>query len=146
VHTVATPWHTGGVDIDISRFALATQVSGGRYGSIWKAHDPANGRDVALKQLTLARPEQYPRIVAEAESAGRLRHPNIVNTYPPATDERTIWLVEEWVDGTSLAVLRPPQAQLTVPQRLGVLRGALEGLAYAHRNGIVHGSVSPRPS
>ncbi len=103
-----------------------------------------NGRDVALKQLALARPEQYPRIVAEAESAGRLRHPNIVDTYPPATDERSIWLVEEWVDGASLAVLRPPQAQLTVPQRLGVLRGALEGLAYAHRNGIVHGSVSPR--
>ena len=48
------------------------------------------------------------------------------------------------MDGTSLAVLRPPQAQLTVPQRLGVLRGVLEGLAYAHRNGIVHGSVSPR--
>ena len=41
-------------------------------------------------------------------------------------------------------MLRPPQAELTVPQRLGVLRGALEGLAYAHRNGIVHGSVSPR--
>ena len=144
MHAVATPWHTGGVDMDISRFALVNQVSGGRYGAIWKAHDPDLGRDVAIKQLALAGPEQYPRIIAEAESAGRLRHPNIVETYPPATDERTIWLVEQWVDGASLAVLTPPHAQLTVPQRLGVLRGALEGLAYAHRNGVVHGSVSPR--
>jgi serine/threonine protein kinase len=116
VHAVATPWHTGGVDMDIGRFALVNQVSGGRYGAIWKAHDPDHGRDVALKQLALAGPQQHPGIIAEADAAEHLRHPNIVETYPPATDERTIWLVEEWIEGASLAVLSPPHAQLSVPQ------------------------------
>ena len=130
--------------MEIAHFDLVSQISGGRYGAIWRAHDPRSGRDVALKQLALAADEAWGRIAEVARAAGRVQHRNIAASYEPIVDEDQIWLVEEWVDGASLAALAPPRAQLTIKQALGVLHGALEGLAAAHGSRIVHGSVSPR--
>ena len=130
--------------MNFDRYVLIGQLGDGRYGTIWKAQDPEQRRAVVLKQLALAGPDQRQRIVAEARSAGRLDHPNIARTYEPAEDGSGIWLVEEWIEGASLARLIPPQVELTLQQSLGVLHGALEGLAHAHRNGVVHGSVAPR--
>ncbi len=130
--------------MDIGQFDLLDQRSGGRYGAIWKAADPLSGREVALKQLALAAPEQYGQIFAEVERARSLRHDNVVDTAEPAINASGIWLVEEWVTGASLAQLLPPAAQLSLRQRLGVLHGALQGLAYVHHHGSLHGSFSPR--
>ena len=130
--------------MDLSRFILVSQLGDGRYGAVWKAQDPERRQDVALKQLALAGPEQRQQILADTRTAGRLDHPNIAKTFEPAEDANGIWLVEEWIEGASLARLSPPQVELTVQQSLGVLHGALEGLAHAHRHGVVHGSVSPR--
>ena len=129
--------------MEIGNYTLINQLSGGRYGAIWKAQDPRLGRDVALKQLALATPDRREAIINEAQHAGRLQHDNIVKTEPPVTDDNGIWLVEEWVAGASLATLLAT-TQLSLRQRLGVVRGALVGLAYAHRHDVVHGSFSPR--
>ena len=129
--------------MEIGNYTLLNQLSGGRYGAIWKAQDQRLGRDVALKQLALATPDQRDRIVLEAQHAGRLKHANIVPTESPVTDDNGIWLVEEWVAGASLATLLAA-TRLSLRQRLGVVRGALVGLAYAHRHDVVHGSFSPR--
>jgi eukaryotic-like serine/threonine-protein kinase len=130
--------------MDFSRYTLVSQLSGGRYGAIWRAHDPQLARDVALKQLALADPDRRPTIMAAARAATALQHLNVARTYEPVEDEDTIWLVEEWIDGASLAALSSPGVQLAVQQGLGVVHGALEGLADAHRHGVVHGTVSPR--
>jgi serine/threonine protein kinase len=129
--------------MDFSRYTLVSQLSGGRYGAIWRAHDPQLARDVALKQLALADPDRRPTIMAAARAATALQHLNVARTYEPVEDEDTIWLVEEWIDGASLAALSSPGVQLAVQQGLGVVHGALEGLADAHRHGVVHGTVSP---
>jgi serine/threonine-protein kinase len=129
--------------MEIGNYTLINQLSGGRYGAIWKARDQRLDRDVALKQLALATPDRREGIISEVQHAGRLKHENIVNTEPPVTDDNGIWLVEEWVAGASLATLLAT-TQLSLRQRLGVVRGALVGLAYAHKHDVVHGSFSPR--
>jgi hypothetical protein len=130
--------------MEIGRFILLNQLSSGPSGAVWKAHDPQLGRDIVMRQLALAGPDQQPRIVAEADAAARLSHPAIARSYGSILEGGSIWLVEEWVDGASLAMLVPPYAQLSTEQNLGVLHRVLEGLAEAHRQGLVHGSVSPR--
>jgi eukaryotic-like serine/threonine-protein kinase len=130
--------------MEIAHFDLVSQISGGRYGAIWRAHDPRSGRDVALKQLALVAAETWDRIAEVARAAGNVQHRNVAASYEPIVDDNQIWLVEEWVDGASLAALAPPRAELTIKQALGVLHGALEGLAAIHHNRIVHGSMSPR--
>ena len=129
--------------MEIGNYTLLNQFSGGRYGAIWKAHDPRLDRDVALKQLVLASPGQRRLIVIEAERAAHLHHQNLVRTEQPVNDDTGIWLVEEWIAGASLAALLAT-TQLSLRQRLGVVHGALEGLAHAHRHEVVHGSFSPR--
>ena len=130
--------------MEIAHFDLVSQMPGGRYGAIWRAHDPRSGRDVALKQLALATAEARVRIAEVARAAGQIEHRNIAASYEPVIAQDQIWLVEEWVEGASLAALAPPRAQLTIQQALGVLHGALEGLAAAHRSRIAHGSLSPQ--
>jgi hypothetical protein len=53
------------------------------------------------------------------------------------------WLVEEWITGASFETLLSAGAGLTRGQALGVLHRTLEGLAEAHRYGLVDGTVSP---
>ena len=90
--------------MDIGNYTLLNQLSGGRYGAIWKAHDPTP-RPRRRAQATGPGDTGSARRGSslEAQHAGRLRHPNIVETEPPVTDDNGIWLVEEWVAGASLA-------------------------------------------
>jgi Protein kinase domain len=130
--------------MDIGHYTLIKQVPGGRYGALWKAHDADVGRDVVLKQLASVADDRRPRIRAQAEAASRLQHKNLARTYAPIEDDTSVWLVEEWIDGSSLAAITAAHAELTPRQALGVLHETLEGLAHAHHNGLVHGNVAPR--
>ena len=82
------------------------------------------------------------RLRAEAEVLSGLSHPNIVHVYDYVEEPHRAWLAEEWVDGTSLQAILDVHDRLTPEQSLGVVRGALTGLAYAHERGVVHRDVS----
>ena len=60
-----------------------------------------------------------------------------------ATESGRAYLVQEWVDGGPLSGVLLRHGRLTPAQSLGVLRGALTGLAHAHARGLVHGDISP---
>ena len=128
----------------IGRYTLVRQLPGGRHGAVWKAHDPDLGHDVALKQLASVARDVVPRLRSEVDRLAQLRHENLARTYPPVIDDADTWLAESWVDGTSLATVLRGTNGLTRPQTLGVLHGALTGLAAAHRSGVVHGDLAPR--
>ncbi|WP_346125324.1 protein kinase domain-containing protein [Micromonospora coerulea] len=66
------------------RYRLLDRLGAGGMSVIWRAHDEVLGRDVAVKLLSpelAADPQLLHRIRAEARSAARLRHPNIVEVY-----------------------------------------------------------------
>lgn len=128
--------------MDIGRYSLAQQLSGGRYGARWRATAVDEG-EVVLKELALADGAGRDAVVQSAAAAARLSNPHLARVYEPVVDEDRVWLVEEWVPGASLAAVTEEHT-LSPRQALGVARGALEGLAEAHRQGVIHGSLSPK--
>ncbi|MGY0003978.1 protein kinase domain-containing protein [Micromonospora sp. I033] len=132
------------------RYRLLDRLGAGGMSVIWRAHDEVLGRDVAVKLLSpelAADPQLLHRIRAEARSAARLRHPNVVEVYdygevadgdgPPVP-----YVVMEVVEGRSLAQLLTGGP---LPWRVAVLICAqvAAALAAAHRRGTVHRDVKP---
>jgi tRNA A-37 threonylcarbamoyl transferase component Bud32 len=128
--------------MEIGHYTLLGQLPGGRYGAIWHARDEQLGREVALKQLALATSDRRPAIMRLTAALTKVQHPNLAGTGEPVENADGLWLVEEWITGASFDTVLA-SAGLTRSQALGVLHRTLEGLAEAHRHGLVHGTVSP---
>src|SRR5690242_21823231 len=100
-------------------------------------------RDVALKELSsfhAADPAFAERFVRESRVAGSMSHPNIVTVYEFLSEGGTPYIAMEYVERGSL---RPFVGQTTLAQTIGVMEGALAGLAQAERRGIVHRDIKP---
>lgn len=118
-------------------------------GEVYLAEDPQIERTVALKTVRLAagRPaeveERKQRLLREAKAAGRLLHSHIVTLFDAGEEGEVVFLAFEYVAGSDLeARLREGRA-LTLEAALEIGRQAAEGLAYAHRQGVVHRDVKP---
>lgn len=119
------------------------RLGSGATGIVWLARQRDLGREVAIKELApalLGEPGARERLREEARLLARLDHPNCVKVYAYLEDEDSSAIVMEYVPGVALRTLATP---LTVEQSLGVLEGALAGLAAAHADGLVHGDVKP---
>ncbi|MEO6912742.1 MAG: PASTA domain-containing protein, partial [Candidatus Baltobacteraceae bacterium] len=77
------------------------------------------------------------------ESAARLSHPNIVNTYDVGREGETYYIVMELVDGPSLAEIIAADGKLPEPVAIDYAAQICSGLAYAHRQGLLHRDVKP---
>ena len=125
-------------------FDLVRQLPGGRHGAIWQATVSSSGRSVALKQLFGVENAAAELVRHQAEQLRQLSDPRLVGTHDPVADADGLWLVEDWIEGTSLAAISAGSIGLTAAQTMGVVHGVLLGLSKAHRAGIVHGELSPR--
>lgn len=103
-------------------------------------------RRVAIKVLR----EQYAadeefvrRFYQEAESAAKLSHPNIVNTYDVGRQDDKYFIVMELVDGPSLAEIIAADGRLPEPVAIDYGVQIASGLAYAHRQGLLHRDIKP---
>jgi hypothetical protein len=128
-------------------YAIEELVAEGATVTVWRARHTELGRLVAIKALSprlRADPEAVAALRREARQLTELDDPHIVSVYDFVDDDpEQPYLVTEWVDGQTLLELLARVGQLRPEQSLGVLRGALQGLAYAHRRGLVHGDISP---
>jgi tRNA A-37 threonylcarbamoyl transferase component Bud32 len=127
----------------VGGYELLGRVATGRSSTVWKARDPVRGRDLAVKQVPLHAGEAVTRLRAMARVLIGVVHPNIVEVVDFTEERHHAWLFEDWVDGVSLATLLTSIGRLLPQQAVGVVRGVLSGLAFAHGQAIVHGDVSP---
>ncbi len=126
--------------MDIGEFTLGQQLPGGRFGARWRATG-ADGREVVLKELARLGPGEIDEFLAGRPVLPR--QDNLAGDLAPVLDGAgKLWLVEEWVEGASLAAVTEEQT-LSTGQALGVARGLLSGLAAIHAAGQAHGLVSP---
>ena len=122
----------------------------GGMGSVYLGEQLRMHRTVAIKVIAshlVADPKYIERFTREAQMLGRLVHPNIIACYDygPASGPRgeAIYvMILEYIDGWSLGGLTR-QKRLTVRQALDLYRQATEGLAFAHRLGVVHRDIKP---
>ncbi len=123
----------------IGRFRVLRCIGQGGMGTVFAARDDELQRTVAIKLL---RPElSSARLTDEAQALARLSHPNVVGIYDVGVHEDQRFIAMEYVDGCTLGVwLRGGR---TLDEILEVFVAAGQGLAAAHRVGLVHRDFKP---
>jgi eukaryotic-like serine/threonine-protein kinase len=125
------------------------EIARGGMGVIYRAHDTALGRDLALKVLRpdlVTVPDMCQRFLDEAQVGGQLQHPGIVPVYHVgvAGDGRpcfTMKLVQGRTFGDLLRERPTPSADQAM--FLGIFEQVCQALAYAHDHGVIHRDLKP---
>jgi serine/threonine-protein kinase len=130
----------------VGRYLIGERLGRGGMATVFKAHDPDIGRDVAIKFLhaALCEDEEYhARFLREARAAGGLSHPNIVTVHDVGEIEGRPYLAMELLDGQPLSDEMADGHAL--PLRDVVVMGIqlARALSYAHARGIVHRDIKP---
>lgn len=134
----------------LGRFEVEKELGKGAMGVVYLGRDPKIGRVVAIKTMALAQEfegdelaEVTERFFREAQTAGRLAHPNIVTIYDTGEEHDLAYIAMEFLKGKDLAAHTKPDALLPLDTVLGIVARVAEALAYAHRNNVVHRDVKP---
>lgn len=136
----------GVVPSQIGKYQIDSLLGKGGMGEVYKAHDATLGRFVALKIMrgpSLDDTTAKERFVREAQSAGGLRHPNIVTVYDLGEVEGQMYIAMEFIVGRDLEEIIKGKIALTLEEKLNIMTQVCEGLAYAHKHQIVHRDMKP---
>lgn len=134
----------------IGRYDIADKLGQGSMGVVYLGTDPYIKRKVAVK---VARPymdyddaeaQQYRmRFFTEAQSAGRLSHPNIVAIHDVGMHQDFYYLTMEYIDGSTLKNFCTQDNLLPVNKVAEIVFSACQAIDYAHRQGVVHRDIKP---
>jgi len=129
------------------RYAVLKKLGEGGKGIVFKARDTALNRVVAIKMLKnpVTIGEAYTRFMTEAQSVGKLNHPNIVSIHDIGKEDGKQFFVLEFVEGQSLRDLIETYAEgrCDIPTVLRIGIDVCNALQYAHSQGILHRDVKP---
>jgi len=134
----------------IGKYEIIKELGRGATSVVYKAYDPFQDRDVALKAVfpeALGDQEYGQRyrklFVAEASLAGKLSHPHIVAIYDAVADEDASYIVMEYVDGTTLEPYARVDHLLPLSRVLEIIYKCARALDYAAREGVIHRDIKP---
>ena len=131
-------------------YRLQQQLGRGANATVYKATDESNGSVVALKMLTIA--DDWPddliedaklRLLREADAAGGLAHPDIVEVRESGVHDGLVYLAMEYVEGVNLGMhafegkLLPPRMVTEMCARVA------DALYFAHQRGVIHRDIKP---
>jgi serine/threonine-protein kinase len=132
------------------RFEVQKELGKGAMGVVYLGKDPKIGREVAIKTMALSQefePEELAevkeRFFREAETAGRLSHPNIVTIYDTGEEHDFCYIAMELLKGGDLAPYVKPGKLLPMDQVVSIVARVADALGYAHRQGVVHRDIKP---
>lgn len=142
----AAPAATDAPVRQVGRYLVQSRLGRGGMATVYRAHDPTIGRDVAIKFLhaSLAEDEDCKtRFLREARAAGGLSHPNIVVVHDVGEIEGRPYMAMELIDGKPLDEV--VERTEVLPLRDAVVMGVqlARALGYAHERGIVHRDIKP---
>jgi eukaryotic-like serine/threonine-protein kinase len=133
-------------DLVVGPYHIIDKLGSGGMGSVYRAHVPDTGIEVALKLLPKKlsnHPNFLARFRSEANLGMGLNHPHIVRTTDFGESKGTYYIAMEVVEGGTL------EHHLTVsgaiPERtaLKITRDLLGALQYAHEKNVVHRDIKP---
>ena len=134
----------------LGRYRIVKELGRGSMGVVYLGEDPTIHRPVAIKTMRLDQAEDSDlvkevkaRFFHEAESTGRLSHPNIVTIYDAGEEEDLGYIAMEFLEGTTLKASCKKDALLPVRDAVTIAAIVADALDYAHRQGIVHRDVKP---
>ncbi|NEG70135.1 Stk1 family PASTA domain-containing Ser/Thr kinase [Bifidobacterium choloepi] len=131
------------------RYRIVRKIADGGMATVYQATDGRLGRDVAIKVMHVQlaqgphRAQFVERFRREAKSAAAIANPHIVQVYDSGETHNLDYLVMEYVEGQNLRQEMTAHTTFTVRETLRVIGETLDGLAAAHRAGVVHRDIKP---
>jgi len=129
------------------RYQLGRRMGSGGMSVVYKGRDLMLERTVAIKVLRedfSVDPAFRERFRQEAKAAANLSHPNIVTVHDFGIDQGHIFIVMEFVPGTTLKTLIGEKGRFDPDDAIPLIVQACAGIGYAHRAGLVHCDVKPQ--
>lgn len=129
-----------------NRYRIVDKIGVGGMADVYLGEDTLLGRQVAIKVLhaNFANDDEFvTRFKREAQAAGKLNHPNIVNMYDVGFDQNLHYIVMEYVDGETLKKYITRHGRLSIDEAVKFTIAIAEGLEHAHTMGIVHCDIKP---
>lgn len=127
----------------IGRFKVIREISRGGQGAVYLADDPQLERRVAIKMLHATSGEQKESLLREARITSKFQHQNIVTLHDAGEHEGVPYLVYAYIEGETLAQMLRRTGMLTTAHAARLMAGVLDGLDYAHRQGVMHLDIKP---
>jgi serine/threonine-protein kinase len=139
-----------GVPQRLGRYVIQRRIGRGAMGAVYLGKDPRINRAVAVKAIPIEKEfedeelkEARLRFYREAESAGRLTHPNIITVYDAGEDKGLAYIAMEYVPGIALKDFTDPKRLLAPKRALELCAATAEALDYAHNQGVIHRDIKP---
>ena len=131
----------------IGRYEILDEVGQGAMGTVYRARDPLIERTVAIKTVPITKLRQEgadteSRFLREAQSAGRLSHPNIVTIYDVGEADGLAYIAMEYLHGATLRDLMN-KGPMPLDLALDTATQMAEALAFAHEHGVIHRDIKP---
>ena len=134
----------------LGRYRIERQIGRGAMGVVYLGMDPQIGRQVAIKTMALGREFEGAELAQarlqffrEAETAGRLQHPDIVAIFDAGEDQDLAYIAMQYLTGHDLQAHTSAARLLPLATVLDIAARVAEALAYAHRQGVVHRDIKP---
>jgi serine/threonine-protein kinase len=134
----------------LGRYEIEKELGKGAMGVVYLGKDPKISRVVAIKTMALAQEfeadeleEVKARFFREAETAGRLNHPNIVTMYDAGEEHDLAYIAMEFLKGKDLTGYTKQPNLLPLPRVLSIVARVAEALGYAHGLHVVHRDIKP---
>jgi len=134
----------------LGKYRVLDALGRGGMARVYRAYHPRLNRYVAIKVLRsdlVEDGEFLARFEREARAVASLRHPNIVQVYDFDVQGDIYYMVMELLEGDSLKVrlndYRARGEQMPLGETSRILLDVLDGLHYAHSEGMIHRDIKP---
>lgn len=134
----------------LGRYKVLKELGRGSMGVVYLGKDPTIQRFVAIKTMRLDEiddgdklQEVKARFFREAESTGRLSHPNIVTIFDAGEEDDLGYIAMELLQGTTLKQWSRKPNLLPLEKALPILATVADAMDYAHQQGVVHRDIKP---
>ena len=134
----------------LGRYEIEKELGKGAMGVVYLGRDPKINRIVAIKTMALSQEfeadelvEVKERFFREAETAGRLNHPNIVTMFDAGEEHDLAYIAMEFLKGKDLVPYSKPGNLMPLPRVMSIVARVADALSYAHENHVVHRDVKP---
>jgi len=134
----------------LGRYQVEKELGKGAMGVVYLGRDPKINRVVAIKTMALSQEfdedelaDVKERFFREAETAGRLNHPNIVTMYDAGEEHDLAYIAMEFLKGKDLVPQTKPEGLLPLAKVISITARVADALDYAHQNNVVHRDIKP---
>ncbi len=134
----------------LGRYQVDRELGRGAMGTVYLGHDPKIGRTVAIKTMLLSQEFEgeklediRQRFFREAETAGRLNHPNIITIYDVGEEEELSYIAMDYLRGDTLLEYCKADKLLPIKTVLELMIKVADALNYAQSQNVVHRDIKP---